>query len=253
MPNMPLYKQASLLREKFPTSSLGIHWNLTQGRPILDGSRISSLVGADRMFLPNSIFRRRWLLGKINPKEVSAELRAQYLCFRDVIGYPIFWNTHENMHVLPGLFQKCVGLAKELGIRGMRCHRRFTVLPSNQALSLYYMRNPGYWLKGKIIDKWSQKAEEKGMCMPDGRIYLKDGEMNSSSILKSVMSINWNAVRNALEFIIHPASRIDEELFGDITQKRVLEYQVFKDPDLVKKFQNCGIEVVGFEALGFNV
>ena len=45
-----LWEKAATLRKKFPQVSIGIHWNLTQGRPILLGSRLPTLVDSNGSF-----------------------------------------------------------------------------------------------------------------------------------------------------------------------------------------------------------
>lgn len=248
MTNMPLYEKAGFLRKRFPNCSIGIHWNMTQGRPVLPASEIPSLLGPDGMFLSKTLFRDRWLKGRINSDEIMAELRAQERRFQEVGGTPDFWNTHNHVHLLPGLFQKCVLVGQELGIPAMRCNRHITVPPNNQSLSLYLMRHPAYWLRGKVIAWWSRQAEAKGMIMPDGMINLI-GETNRSALLNGVASINWGSVKKTAEMVIHPATRVNWKLFGSLTEKRILEYKMYRDPGLVRSLQEEGVEPAGFEVL----
>ena len=51
MANMPDYRAAESLRRKFPQSSLGIHWNVTQGKPVLPGEQLPSLSRRQRLVL----------------------------------------------------------------------------------------------------------------------------------------------------------------------------------------------------------
>lgn len=248
MTNMPLYEKAGTLRTRFPHCSIGIHWNLTQGKPVLPALEIPSLLGPDGMFLPLLLFKDRWLKGRIDSDEIVAELRAQEFRFHEIGGIPDFWNTHHHVHLLPGLFQKCVLVGQELSIPAMRCNRRITLPPNNQMLSLYHMRHPAYWLKGKVIACWSRRAEAKGMMMPDGVINLI-GDTNQSDLLNGVSRIKWGSVKKATEMVIHPATRVDRELFGGLTEKRILEYKMYSDPELVKSFQENDIELAGFNVL----
>ena len=50
MVNMPLFNATAALRQKFPGCSVGIHWTLTQGRPILPPAQLPTLAGPDGEF-----------------------------------------------------------------------------------------------------------------------------------------------------------------------------------------------------------
>jgi predicted glycoside hydrolase/deacetylase ChbG (UPF0249 family) len=114
MMNMPVYNRAARLRQQFAQASVGIHWTLTQGRPVLPPSQVPTLVGNNGDFQPSSVLRRRWATGRVRLSEIKAELRAQVARFCDIAGKPDFWNTHQNFHVFPGLFKACVALGQEL-------------------------------------------------------------------------------------------------------------------------------------------
>jgi predicted glycoside hydrolase/deacetylase ChbG (UPF0249 family) len=180
--------------------------------------------------------------------EIKAELRAQYEHFYKKADKPDFWNTHQNVHVLPGLFEVCVALGQELQIPAMRCHRRFTV-PYNHTQTLYHLYHPLYWLKGRIITRWSQWVEEQGVLIPDGRIHLPDTKFSKNTLLQVVKRLQWCSVKRAVELVVHPATTVDKELFGTMTESRVLEYKVFRDPDLIRYLFKQGIETVNFEIL----
>ena len=165
MVNMPANAQTASLRKRFPHCSVGIHWTLTEGRPLLPPAQVPSLVQANDTFHPALQLRRRWNQRRINIAELKAELRAQYTRFCEVTGPPDFWNTHENFHVWPGLFNVCVALGHDLRIPAMRSHRRFTV-PRFQTATAYHWHHPLYWVKGTVISRWAKRVAAHGMLMP---------------------------------------------------------------------------------------
>jgi predicted glycoside hydrolase/deacetylase ChbG (UPF0249 family) len=246
MANMPEHAQSARLKGKFPNCSVGIHWNLTQGRPVLDPALVRSLVDSDGRFLPFS--RRAWLARRMNLMELRAELRAQYDRFRAVAGEADFWNTHQNVHVFPGMFQLCVQLAKELKIPAMRSHVRFTV-PFGSSECGYHIRHPAYWIKGQVIARWSKQAEATGMLMPDGRIYMPGYDAGRHSFVEALDRIRWSDVAHAVEYVIHPAIRVETGLFGMLTQSRLAEYESFRQPQLKDFLAQRGVRLVGYEAL----
>jgi predicted glycoside hydrolase/deacetylase ChbG (UPF0249 family) len=248
MVNMPACRSAATLRKRFPHASLGIHWTLTQGRPILPAAQIGSLVTEDGAFHSALELRHRWFTRRVKLDELAAELRAQHGRFCELAGAPDFWNTHQNSHVLPGLFGAFVAVGQALGIPAMRCHRRFDIRPNGSPES-YNLRHPLYWLKGRVIARWSRQAEARGVLLPDGRIYTPGYGAGRARIEEIVDRVPWASVRRAVEIVIHPATRVDEGLFGTLTESRVLEYKMWKDRGLVKRLHDHGVEAVGFEIL----
>ena len=248
MANMPAFGSAVRLRQKFPDSSLGIHWTVTQGRSVLPRDHVPTLIGRNGEFHAPSDFRRLWLLGKIAKSELQSELIAQYERCCQAIGHPDFWNTHQNFHVYPRVFDVCVETALKLGITSMRSHRRVT-LPLHDSPAQYYVRHPLYWLKGFGIAWWARKAEMRGAIMPDGLFYMPDAAPMLSSLEVSVQRVSWQKIDKALEFVIHPATEVDTRLFRRNAERRVQEYKAFSDPHVRTRLNQLGVELVGFEAL----
>jgi hypothetical protein len=223
-----------------------VHWNLTQGRPVLDPARVPTLVDGDGQF--GGSLRRRWLTRRLDVGEVRAELTAQYERFQALAGGADFWNTHQNVHVFPGLFQLFVALGTELKIAAMRSHERFT-LPARASVAGYHARHPAYWLKGHIIRRWSEQARARGTRMPAGRLYLPGYQAGNYSLAVLLERIDWRDVSGALELVIHPATALDSKLLGSLTDSRLREYETFRDSRLVERAQRAGVDLVGFDAL----
>jgi hypothetical protein len=151
--------------------------------------------------------------------------------------------------VLPGLFQYCVGIGRQLGIPAMRCHRRITI-PRDMSGFSYHISHPLYWLKGGIIAGWSRTAERRRVQMPDGRIYTPGYKTPSIVALEDLVEqIPWPRIHRAVEVVVHPANRIDKGLFGSLTESRVGEYEVLRDANLADRLRRKGIFPAGFEAV----
>lgn len=250
MINMPANRHTPSLRNRFPNCSIGIHWTLSEGQPVLPAGQVPSLVQANGRFHSASELRRRWSCGRVSLAEIKMELRAQYERFCEVAGTPDFWNSHENFHVWPGLFNTCVAVGQDLLIPAMRSHRRFTV-PRSQSELEYHWRHPLYWLKGWAINDWSQRAETKGMLMPDGRVYAPGYDTDWESLKDILRRLKWPLVKKAVEFIIHPATRV-EKIFGNLKESRLREYEFYKNPELATFLNQQGVQLVSFEGLRSN-
>jgi hypothetical protein len=87
------------------------------------------------------------------------------------------------------------------------------------------------------------------MLMPDGRLYMAGYVLSVASLREVLTRIDWSRVQTAIELAIHPATRVEPDLFGKLTEARVREYKIFAQPQLKQTFQQCGVRAVGFEAL----
>ena len=248
MTNMPAYHSAAQLRHRFPGMSVGIHWTMTQGPSVLSASEIPSLVDADGKFYSRAQFRSKWLANQVNIEELKAELGAQFQRLSELVGLPDFWNTHQDIHMLPGLFKTCVSLGLELGIPAMRSHRRLMVF-RHTTPTLHYLRHPAFWLKGLVIAQWARHAKAQGMRMPDGKVYLGDYDMNRADIEEAMERLPWKSIDRAAELIIHPTVEIDESLMPTLREIRIREYQVFADRGLVDGLHKRGIQIVSYGSM----
>ncbi|MCG8347245.1 MAG: ChbG/HpnK family deacetylase [Chloroflexales bacterium] len=248
MTNMAAYAEAEVLRKRFPAASIGIHWTLTQGQPVLSPQKIPTLVNTMGEFFTWSELRRRVLKRQVDPAHIRAELVAQHQRLTALIGPVDFWNTHQNVHVSPGLFHICVSSGQELGIPAMRCHRRIT-MPRRGSATWYHMWHPLYWIKGVVIDQWSLWAARQGMAMPAGMISTPGYGRGKAAIEEMMRQVRWPTLKRAAELVIHPATSIVGELFGQLRESRLREYAVFSDPGLKDRLWEMGLITVGFESL----
>ena len=245
MTNMPFYKDAIRLKET--KASIGIHWNLTCGYPVSDKNEIKSLVRDDGEFYSYNEFRERFRKGIVQYEDIIKELHAQYDLFYGLLGEPVYWNTHENCHVDFRVYQLFVEVAKELKILKMRSHQRLYVNPKDGQGSY-----PLKWkivepIKSRILDSWQHKAHKEGISSPDGRICcLEDSDSHDMQYVAN--NIRWGKKKIA-EYAFHPATECDSRFFGDMTDNRLVEYEIAKDKNVLHYLTDGGIELVNFDAV----
>ena len=97
-------------------------------------------------FILHQQLRKRWLRQQVSTTDVESELQAQYQRFHEAAGEPDFWNSHQNFHVWPGLFQICVALGQRLRIPIMRSHHRYTI-PRDRTASSYSSQSSCFLVK----------------------------------------------------------------------------------------------------------
>lgn len=247
MTNMRCAEEAKDLKKKFPYVSVGLHYNFTVGKPILPPEKIPSLVNDNGEFLDYNDIRKRCKNKTYNYDEITAEMEAQYNRYVDICGEPDYWNTHENVHVYPGLYQLFRDNSLKFGIKKMRTHKRLFV-PSSTGKSdkslVWTLTNP---IKQIMLTNWQNDSQRKGVRAPDG-LLVRMNENDKLNLSYLFGNINWNG-KGIAEIAIHPSIDGNNKYFGSITELRVQEYRCFSSTDVIQMAKANQIELAGFEAV----
>lgn len=246
MTNMPFYKEAIKLKDRKDVS-VGIHWVLACGKPVLPASEIPTLVASNGEFYPYPEFRKRLRKKLISFVEIKKELVAQYDLYYELMGQPEYWNTHQNTHVDFGIYRLFVDVAAKLGIKKMRSHQRIYVKGSDKSKKMPLVWRMIEPLKATMLNKWQSNAHKKGIASPDGLIVCLNGnDINKPEYLFS--HIAWKK-KGIGEYVIHPATENDSPYFGKIVDQRIREYNMFTSEETKKIIGDSGIEIVSYEGL----
>ncbi len=197
-----------------PALGVGLHVQLTGGRPLLPPASVSSLVDeAGR--LP------RWPDGLhgAEPTEILAEVRAQLDRFRLLTGRePTHLDSHHHSHRVPAVTGALVSIAREVG------------LP---------VRNAG--------PEVEERLKRAGVPANDAFVesFFGDG-----ATLENLLAILGRLEPGVTELMCHPA-HVDDELRQGSTyvDAREAELAALTSPEARERLQAEGIRLVSFEAL----
>ena len=129
-----------------PALGVGVHLNLSYGPPVADRETVTSLLNDNGEFAggPEILLLRRVRRGLLLP-EVENEWDAQIQKVRDAGIAPTHLDGHKHVHMLPGLFEIALRLAKRHGIGAIRVSLEASNL--RKALSSGSKRHAGVVLK----------------------------------------------------------------------------------------------------------
>ncbi len=97
-----------------PALEVGVHLTLVDARPLLPPAQVPSLVaGGGRFASGYRTFLARYALGRLSAADVERELRAQVARIVDANLAPSHLNSHQHLHLLPGLFEIVTRIALE--------------------------------------------------------------------------------------------------------------------------------------------
>lgn len=246
--NMDDFEAAKTVRKRFPQISIGLHWNVTAGKPVSDVSKVRSLVDPNTgNFWKLPQFLKLFHNGNIVKKELREELIAQYDRFCQFCGKPDYWNTHQNSSVDFKTNKFFNSLALELGINKTRSQRRVYASQKYPEGSLLVKIKEV--LKRCVLDIWfGYQIPKSGTKMPQGRVLYFNLKDKTKDIKNVGENICWGK-KNIIEMVIHPANKDQHPYFGTITTERVDEWKMFTDSKTKDYFNRIGVKLVTFEAL----
>jgi len=198
----PAYYEAIGMADACPGLGIGVHLTLVGERPVADPSRVPSLVDGEGRLPENYLqFLARFLLGKVALAEVRCELAAQLdKVAADGIAVSHV-DSHQHLHVFPGILDIVLDLAAERSIRALR-------IPDEPLLF-----TGGYpFAVGRIIGRtglsllagWARrKARSRGFAAPDFFFgMLAGGNMQEQYILNIINALP----PGTSEIMVHPGN-----------------------------------------------
>lgn len=121
MPTGMAFEDAVNLTAHAPTLGVGVHLTLVAEKPLLDCEKVKSLVDSNGYFSKEYMsFIGKLFLGKIDLREVYLELSAQIERVHQSGINITHIDSHQHLHVLPGIIDIAVDLAKKYGIKAIR-------------------------------------------------------------------------------------------------------------------------------------
>jgi hopanoid biosynthesis associated protein HpnK len=120
----PALADAAERVHRLPGLGVGLHLTLVGERPACPPEEVPSLVGRDGRLLPDyRTFLWRYLRGAIRSGDARRECRAQAAAVA-ALGAPLdHLDSHQHLHLLPGLMVCALEVAREHGIRWIRAPR----------------------------------------------------------------------------------------------------------------------------------
>lgn len=119
--NGPAFAEAVKAAKAAPRLGVGVHLNLSDGSPVADRESVMSLLNDEGSFAdgPQGLLLKR-ARRKLVLDEVEEEWDAQIQKVRDAGIRPTHLDGHKHVHMLPGLFDIAMRLAKNHGIEAIR-------------------------------------------------------------------------------------------------------------------------------------
>ena len=238
--------------------SVGVHLNLNDGPPVAPRESVPSLVNDAGEFEggPDGLLLRIATRG-LSIREVEREWNAQISKVRDAGIEPTHLDGHKHVHMLPGLFEIALRLAKRHGIGAIRVSHEASNL--RVALSAGERRaavvlKQGVQARGlKLLARDArQQAERTGVSTADYFCGIaQTGELTREGVARLLRSLP----EGTTELMCHPGYA-DEALRKTSTRlqdSRQKEVEILTDTEIRNLVASQGIRLIDYAFLASTV
>ena len=253
--NGAAFDSAVELARGSPELGVGVHLNLTNGRPISDHSMVPSLVNHNGHFSGSPArLARRILARRVCLAEVERELAAQIEKVQASGIAATHLDGHKHVHMLPGVFPIVVRLAQRYRISGVRVAIERTV-----GLAGMLRSHPA--AAGTILMQYL-RGRALALLAPDCRERLRQAGIASSmyffgitqtGLLDAVVldTLLWNLPEGTSELVCHPGYADDalQQTGTRLVEQRERELQALTRPETQKLVAALGIQLVNYRGL----
>lgn len=116
MANTPGFDEAIDLAAGNRGLAIGLHFNLTWGKPVSPPELVRTLVTSNGSFHDRASLGRRAVIGLLRRDELELELSAQFQRLRSSGLSVSHVDTHQHVHILPGVFAAIAKLCRREGL-----------------------------------------------------------------------------------------------------------------------------------------
>lgn len=229
-----------------PGLGVGVHLTLVAEKPILPVDKVKTLVGEDGKFLPDHVaFIKKYVTGGIDENELLAECDAQ-IARATGLGLEItHLDSHQHLHVLPGLSKICLKLMGKYNISKLRFPgESFTFTGGYPTPVARMVAKCGLTVCAMMA---RSKAKAYNKVMPDHFFGMVAGGHNEE---KYFMQIVKSLPEGVSEIMIHPGA--DDKALGKVYDWQYHwedELQSVTSSDVMRYLTERGIKLISYRDL----
>jgi chitin disaccharide deacetylase len=256
--NGQAFAEAVELARATPGLGVGVHLNLSDGPPTAPTDVVPSLMNAAGEFEggPDGLLLKIATRG-LSMREVEIEWDAQASKVRKAGIEPTHLDGHKHVHMLPGLFEIALRLAKRHGIAAIRVSHEASslraALSAGEARGVVVLKQ-GVQARGlKLLARDArEQAERAGVSTADYFCGIaQTGELTKEGVERLLQSLP----EGTTELMCHPGYA-DDALRKTTTRlqaSREKELEILTDPKIRNLVASQGIRLIDYAFLASTV
>lgn len=249
----PALESAVRIARRTPELGVGLHFNLTEGRPVSESGQIPSLVDDQGLFLSRSGLIKAGLTGRLKPNHVALELDAQWRLFKETGLSASHLDGHQHIHFLPRIIDVVLDFCDREKLP-LRWPDEQT-LPSGQPGG---KGSPSQVLRKTLFRRWIRSQRGK---LTGRRLATNDQLRSPFGFRPPVRPLTIDhyklLIRNlnqgVTELMVHPAyDRDATELWPSdpaLIEDRMAEAAILTDPDLAAFLEEQPLTLINYRDL----
>ncbi len=198
MVNMPGTSEAAELAAQHPGLAIGLHFCLTEGRPLTPAP---SLVDEHGQFLERGRLLGKLLRGQVKAADLTAEFEAQLAQLRALGVQPTHTDSHQHVHMNPAVFAAMLPV-----LRAQRLPVRLAV-PVAPGLGLL-ARRPLKFAKQLVLYRASQRFRRQiNTSANDLLVSIHDLDLPPAALTRDTLLALVHqapAAARVIELMVHP-------------------------------------------------
>lgn len=255
MANGQAFDEAIDLAHSRPGLSVGCHVVLVDGGPLLEQSRVKSLLedggnssGSQHFRDGITKFGALALLGRLAADEIQAEATAQIRKLQGAGIAVTHLDSHKHTHVFPRVLRPLLRAAKSCGVTAIR--NPFERIQGSQLAA-----SPGLWrrwteagLLGSLARQFREAVEQAGISTPDGTLAIVATGALDERLLRLMVA---NLPDGTWELVCHPGYN-DSDLQAVRTrlrESREQELRILTSQSTRDLLAENQVELISFRAL----
>lgn len=249
MANMPAFDDAVQLAKEHPSLGVGLHFNITQGRPVADPLSVSSLLDQRGEFLESSAaIARRLIAGRLRIEEVVIELRAQIEKALSAGIKLAHVDSHKHTHALPHVCRAIARTISDYGVNAMRLPRERWRFDARAGSLKLLGQSAGAFALSQLCRAGESALRQTNVKTTEAFFGVtQTGFWNKRWLIDLIERLP----DGASELMCHPGYD-DSELGGVKTrlrQSRESELRLLTDPDVAAKLKEMNVKLISFSDL----
>ena len=249
------FASAVTVRRNHPDLGIGVHLNLSDGPPTAPAEAVRGLLNAsgELQGSPASLLLRI-AKRRLPFEEVEREWDAQIAKIKSAGFSPTHVDGHKHVHMLPGLFELALGLARKHAIGAIRI--------AHEESRLRSVLSRGSTQKTKVLLKQGAQAHGLKILARDARDIAERAGIATSDYFCGIAQtgvMTREGVERLLEtlpdgtteFMCHPGY-LDDDLRQSPTrlrESREQELEILTHPEIRKLVATKGIRLINYGSL----
>jgi len=222
---------------------VGVHLNITQGRPLMPARAVSSLLDEGGEFLGHARLHARLRQRAVSLAEIEAEFGRQIERTRELGIEPTHLDTHHHMHSSLGVARALHRVARDHAVPKLRTVRSYRTLDDELVARLGAADRRRRSARGRA----ASRSGRRDLRMP---IALLKPETRLDDWIGLFDRLRTFSGEGAFEIICHPAEPDDElRRLSTFVESRELELMLVTAPELIAAVSDPRIELISFRDL----